>query len=210
VSTRNPGTRGPKTRRDAKRRQATSRRAASRSAKPTTRTAAERLVKRLTERQSELQAGERRPRPSHWRYLRAKLHCIEAGHPPTTVNLAKHCGISRMAIWKLLHRWPWLDAWCDELMRAANVHYWGAIERRMALTALQGGGSVAHAEQYRKMREGLSAQRELGEGDPGVPPRASPVTVNILVPRPDWPQLPAPAVAAATPTPADIPTVAVR
>jgi hypothetical protein len=77
--------------------------------------------------------------------------------------------VSRVAIWKLQRRWPWLDAWCDEIMLSANAHYWGAIERRMALTALRGGGSVQHADMYCRMRSGFYTNREPGDARSQVP-----------------------------------------
>jgi hypothetical protein len=79
-----------------------------------------------------------------------------------TVNLAKRLGISRIAIWKLTRRYPWLDAWCDEVLRESNAHYWCAVARKMALIAMQ--GSAAHADQYCKMRANTYAKPVEGAG----------------------------------------------
>jgi hypothetical protein len=56
----------------------------------------------------------------------------------------------------------------------------------MALTALQGGGSPQHAEQYCRMRAARTGQ---GNGDQLTPGAGGPaVVVNLLVPRPEYPQ----------------------
>jgi hypothetical protein len=129
-----------------------------------------------------------------------------AGLPPTTANVAKQCGVSRVAIWKLQRRWPWLDAWCDEVMLSANAYYWGAIERRMALTALQGGGSVQHAEMYCRMRSGYYTRNEdRADAPPGVGP--NPTIINLLVPRPEMPTIKRPNVTAPAGTAPQIPRI---
>lgn len=162
----------------------------------------------FTEGSSDRAASERRIRPSHWRYLRGKMAYLEAGLPTTTVNHAKYCGVSRVALWKLQRRYPWLDEWCSEVMRDANVHYWGVIERRMAILAAQ--GSVQHADMYCKMQSGYYTRRtaDSGEGDTS----GGPVQVNqvYLVPRPEYPQLPPQPSTPPPLTVKDIPTLALR
>lgn len=155
-------------------------------------------------------------RPVHWRYLRAKLDCLDAGQALTTVNHAKHAGVSRIALWKLQRKYPWLDAWCDEVMRTANMTRWGSIERRMATLAEQ--GHVGAADQYCKMQGGHYVPRgpRGGADDDESPEDSRFIThVNILVPHPQLPEggrmpaLSAPLVSLPQNL-KDIPTVAVR
>jgi hypothetical protein len=147
------------------------------------------------------------------------MECLEAGQAPTTVNLSKRLGISRVALWKLQRRWPRLDAWCDEVMRDANVHYWGAIQMRMGILGEQ--GSVAHAEMYCKMQANVWARGAQGDDDESPSDSRFVTHVNILVPHPQLPNGgrmpvfgPEPALGpkSAFPMPnmQDIPTVAVR
>jgi hypothetical protein len=134
---------------------------------------------------------------------------------PTNVNLAKKLGVSRISIWKLHRRHPWLNAWCDSKLLEWNAHYWGLVERRMAMTALQGGGSVAHADQFCKMRSGhYGAQRRGNEGEPQQTFNSGQAIYNFLVPQPAMPQIPGAVVvqpeALALPAPDPIPEVVVR
>lgn len=147
-------------------------------------------------------------RAVHWRYLRAKLDCLDAGQPLTHVNHAKHAGVSRIAIWKLQQKYPWLDAWTNEVMRTANGHRWGSIERRMAHLAEQ--GHVAAADQYCKMQGGHYTRQQSPLGGE-VPLGALGVQVvnNILVPRPDYGQAQLPPAPAPTAAASSIPTVTV-
>lgn len=163
---------------------------------------AEALAKGLTESSSDWPVSDRQLRPSHWRYLRAKLECLENGQSPTTVNLAKRLGISRIAIWKLTRRYQWLDAWCDEILRESNANYWGAVERRMALVALQ--GSVPHADQYCKMRANTYAKPVEG---PGATSINHGFVINNLIPRPEALPIPTEEGRLRLPPPDSIPVV---
>jgi hypothetical protein len=143
--------------------------------------------------------------------LKAKLDCLDAGLPTTTVNHAKFAGCSRLALWKLRRRYPWLDEWCDEVMRAGNTHRWASIEHRMANLAEQ--GSVAHADQYCRMTSGHYGPA-LGAGEPAPGTGVGTFTLNLLVPRPEMPAAATPARhEVPLPSPgrlADIPVVNVR
>lgn len=107
-----------------------------------------------------------------------------SGHPPTYVNLAKRMGISTVALWKFRRRHPWVDAWSDKLMLDHARTMFGAILRRMGLTALQGGGSPQHADQYCKIRAGFYDRSE-DAGD--SPLGAGTFQMNFLIPRPELP-----------------------
>jgi hypothetical protein len=161
---------------------------------------AEALAKGLTERSSDRAVSDRQS--SHWRYLRGKLECLENGQTPTTVNLAKRLGISRIAIWKLTRRYPWLDAWCDEVLRESNANYWGAVERRMALVALQ--GSVPHADQYCKMRANTYAKPVEGPGGTSI---NHGFVINNLIPRPEPVAMPTEVKRLRLPPPDSVPVV---
>lgn len=151
-------------------------------------------------------------RPVHWRFLRAKLDCLDAGQPLTAVNHAKHAGVSRIALWKLQQKYPWLEEWCNEVMKVANAHRWGSIEHRMAHLGEQ--GHVAAADQYCKMQSGHYTRSSALNGDGGAGALAGvTVTNNFLVPRPDYAgALAAQSVPAlpAAPATAKIPEVRVR
>lgn len=113
--------------------------------------------------------------------------------------------------------WDFIDA---QLQRA-NAGYVALVTRRHAMLGMQ--GSVPSAELFLKSQGGHFA-RQLGVGD-GVPAGGFTFVLNSLVPRPDYPTLPAApvtpsaviAVAPARasgliprPPLADIPTVHVR
>jgi hypothetical protein len=180
-----------------------------------------RTAKRLTKRSSGGRAdfdeeaprdrtADGRIRPSQWRYLRGKIECLESGHATTTVNVAKRIGVSRVAVWKLQRRYPWLDAWCDEMLREANVHRWGSIMRRMADLAEQ--GHIGAADQFCKMQSGYYASRGRGSSDNSDVAGHGPIHVvqNYLVPRPEYPKLERPEPVTSGGLMADIPTIAVR
>jgi hypothetical protein len=99
-------------------------------------------------------------------------------------------GISTVALWKFRRRHPWVDAWSDGLLIDVARPMFGAIMRRMALTALQGGGSPQHADQYCKMRAGFYDRgvpaSEGQEASVGAPQ----FTMNFLIPRPETPVIP--------------------
>lgn len=127
-------------------------------------------------------------RPSHWRYLQAKLTIIERGGAPTGVAVAKELGIHRVTLCKFRRRYPWLDAWMDDQAREAAVRLRGQIMYRHGMLAIQ--GSVQSADIFCKMDGGYYSRHSLsdsGDLDPELPsgPRVV-VTNNILVPRPDY------------------------
>ena len=149
------------------------------------------------------------------RYFRAKTELIDSGKPPTYVNLARSIGISTVALWKFRRRYPWVEPWSDELLIEQARPLFGAIMRRMGLTALQGGGSPQHAEQFCKMLAGFY-DRSLPAGESDVPAGggAPSMVYNFLIPRPATPVIPGVTVreydAQGQELPADIPTITVR
>lgn len=149
--------------------------------------------------------------PSFWAYLRAHIRLIEAGLPPTQVNLAKELGIKKQSVWGFQRRHPEIMAWIDEQLAVHTGHYFTSVQRRMAFMAMQ--GSVQAAEAYFKSIAGAYAPRAggfFGDNDPGDNPALLVQPQQIyLIPRPPTPQLAAPPAPAASPLP-DIPTVAVR
>ena len=146
------------------------------------------------------------------RYFRAKTELIDSGKPPTYVNLARSIGISTVALWKFRRRYPWVEPWSDALVIEQARPLFGAIMRRMGLTALQGGGSPQHADQYCKMHAGLYG-RSLSGGDGDAPTSNAPsIVYNFLIPRPETPVIPGVTVheVDAAPSSPAIPTIAVR
>jgi hypothetical protein len=129
-------------------------------------------------------------KPAFWAYLRAVIRLIEVGLPPTQVNLAKELRISKQAVWKFLRRYPELMPWLNSELRSANRHYFALVQRRLALLGIQ--GSVAHAEAFFRSLNGLYGEedRRTEEGASGS------FTLNLLVPRPELPVIPARQVSA--------------
>lgn len=169
---------------------------------------------RLAEDLRRAEAGDYPIRPVHLRYFRAKTELIDSGKPPTYVNLARSIGISTVALWKFRRRYPWVEPWSDALLIDQARPLFGAIMRRMGLTALQGGGSPQHADQYCKMWAGFY-DRSLPGDERDAPSSSAPSMVyNFLVPRPATPVIPGVTVrefdTQGRQLPADIPTIAVR
>ena len=146
---------------------------------------------RLAEDLRRAEAGDYPIRPVHLRYFRAKTELIDSGKPPTYVNLARSIGISTVALWKFRRRYPWVEPWSDAVLIEQARPLFGAIMRRMGLTALQGGGSPQHAEQYCKMLAGFY-DRSLPAGESDVPAGggAPAMVYNFLIPRPATPVIP--------------------
>ena len=164
---------------------------------------------RLAEDLRRAEAGDYPIRPVHLRYFRAKTELIDSGKPPTYVNLARSIGISTVALWKFRRRYPWVEPWSDALLIEQARPLFGAIMRRMGLTALQGGGSSQHADQYCKMWAGFY-DRPLPGGERDATVGSAPSMVyNFLVPRPQTPVIPGVTVNEVPQLPANIPTVAV-
>ena len=168
---------------------------------------------RLAEDLRRAEAGDYPIRPVHLRYFRAKTELIDSGKPPTYVNLARSIGISTVALWKFRRRYPWVEPWSDAVLIEQARLLFGAIMRRMGLTALQGGGSPQHADQYCKMWAGFY-DRSLPGNESDAPAGAVPSMVyNFLIPRPETPVIPGVTVREfdqGRQLPADIPTIAVR
>jgi hypothetical protein len=152
-----------------------------------------------------------RVRPSYVPVYQAFIDCIDAGQSATTVNLAKKLGITKQAVSKFLRKHPDVLAFVDRHVRRVNGHQFGLVMRRHYNLAQQ--GSVDSAEFVAKVESGHYAPRAplgFGEGDDD-PANASQYhyTLNLLVPRPDYPQLP-PATPTAPVPLADIPVLEVR
>lgn len=150
--------------------------------------------------------------PSYWRYLRACIECLERLGSPTLSNLAKVLGVSKQAVWTFQKRHPDCLAWVDEFLLENNARYYGLVQRKMAMLAMQ--GSAEHADRFFKsMNGGYGAKGAFG--DEGAPPAPTTFTLNLLVPRPPAPgsdaaQAAAPGLALPPGTPSVIPTVKVR
>lgn len=145
-------------------------------------------------------------RPSWWRVLHAYTSLLEEGKPVTQVAIAKAMNISTMSLWRLHKRNPRLRAWLNEQLCDRNQELVGPVINMLGTTALR-TKSPEHAKLF------LQAQGSLGplagEGAAGDAPALGVQTiVNILVPRPEVPQ-----IAAAVPPPAKpvstIPTITV-
>ncbi len=161
-----------------------------------------------TERQRLLGPTGAPIRPSHWRYLRAKISLGERGIAPTYVAIAKELRLNRVTLWRFLQRHPWLERWVDETLLATNQHLWGLVERRQAMLGIQ--GVTQAADQFCKMRSGYytyTRAAETGGGAPGTP--TGPVfKIYNLIPRPE--PLPVTETVPALPPAAAIPVLSVK
>jgi hypothetical protein len=138
---------------------------------------------------------------------RATIDCLEKNLPPTMSNRARMLGVRRQSVWEFDKRHPDFLVWQDNELRARTGSYWGVIELRMAMTALQGGGSPQHAEVYCKMRAQAYARQPAAED--ALPLADHKFVLNLLIPRPELPPE-ATAVPAVIPRPSDIPVVSTR
>jgi hypothetical protein len=134
------------------------------------------------------QVAPERVRPSYHPVLRAFIALVEDGKAPTVVNLALKLSRSRQAVHQMFARHPDLLAWIDRHIQAANVHYTGVIIRRAAMLGAQ--GSDKHMDIFLKHQGGHYARSAPGDmgNDQGALPGGQQVVVNLLVPRPEYPQ----------------------
>lgn len=123
--------------------------------------------------------GPFKPRPGHFRYLRAYSELLEEGAAVTYSAIAKRMGISRVNLWKMRLKWTGLDAWVSEQLCAGNADLVGPVVRRMAMMGLR--GSRECAELFLKHAGGVLG-REGGGGEVHV--HTGPAIINIAVPRP--------------------------
>ncbi len=122
-----------------------------------------------------------RPRPSHFRYLRAYAELLDEGGRINMAAIAKRMGITPAAFWAMRQRCAGLDRWVSEQLGRKNEHFANPIIRRMAVLAQQ--GSVDHAELYFTVTGGAFS-RPI-EPAVGVTVNAhGPQIINIAVPRP--------------------------
>ena len=154
--------------------------------------------------------GRRLPDPARSPALfSGQTELIDSGKPPTYVNLARSIGIARLRYGNFARRYPWVEPWSDALLIEQARPLFGAIMRRMGLTALQGGGSSQHADQYLQDVGGFY-DRPLPGGERDATVGSAPSMVyNFLVPRPQTPVIPGVTVNEVPQLPANIPTVAV-
>ncbi len=133
------------------------------------------------------------PRPFYLPVFQAHIRLIEDGKPPTCVNLAKELGVTKQAVSKMQLRHPDLGVWITRQFAARSGQYAGQVLTRCAFLGIQ--GSVAHAELYLKATGTAPGfVRGPGTGDPVDP--GNTMVVNLLVPRPEYPQGALPALAA--------------
>lgn len=144
-------------------------------------------------------------RPSHWRYLRGYIHCLEEIGAPTIGNLGKALGVTKTAVWLFQKRHPEVIRWVNAVLLEQSLQYLGGVQRKVAHLAMR--GSPAHAEIFFKVVNGAYARAQQ-PGDAPDPLTGSMQPIfNILIPRPEPAALPA--APAALPPVLDIPTIAV-
>lgn len=128
-----------------------------------------------------------RIRPSFWAFLRAALSLIEAGKPTTQANIAAELRVKRQAVWCFLKRHPGVWDFVNEQIERSNAQFAGLVLRRHAFIGMQ--GSVPSAELYLKAQGGhFSRAMAVGDIVPGA--GGTPITMNFLIPRPEYPALP--------------------
>jgi hypothetical protein len=91
----------------------------------------------------------------------ATLGLVEAGKPPTFVNIGKELGCSKQAVSQLFRRHPDLWVWIDRHVQSANQHFVGSIVYRHSMLAMQ--GSVNSAELVFKFHGGMYGARRKDE-----------------------------------------------
>jgi hypothetical protein len=132
-----------------------------------------------------------RPRPSHFRYLRAWCALLEDGRAVTYTAVAHEMGIAKRSLFKMRARYPQLDGWISDQIAARAARLVGPVVARLGMLAIK--GSADHAALYLK--------HVVGTALPGEPPPApggntvihnGPV-VYLAVPRPGDPAVAAPA-----------------
>jgi hypothetical protein len=138
----------------------------------------------LTKRRSQWPESEEafRPRPSHFRYLRAYAELLEERGPINKAAIARRMGITPAAFWIMRKRCAGLDAWVSEQLGRKNGLFADSILRKMAVLAEQ--GSVPHAELYFKVLGGAFARPNETAGGVTVNTSGAPAVINIAVPRP--------------------------
>ena len=153
-------------------------------------------------------------RSSFWRDFRACVSLLERGLPPTIVNISTELGITRQATWALQRRHPELLTWINENFIGRNKEYFGPVQYRLAMLAMQ--GSPVHADLYLKSLTMGFSGTDLPPAGGSVVNQNNGPTINLLVPLPSLPGSVGHAAPAAASLPeglsplADIPVVAVR
>jgi len=137
-----------------------------------------------------------RTRPFYLRFLKGYLRVIEAGKPPTCVNIAHELGISKQAVSSMFLRHPELRAWIDRHVEALARQLTGTILYRTGMLGSQ--GSHQHAELFFKFTTGGFERKGGAFGDEEAPASVSVAnyTLNLLVPRPDMTAIAKPALPA--------------
>jgi hypothetical protein len=121
------------------------------------------------------------------RFLRAALNLIDAGKSVTYGNLGAELGRAKQVVWKFVKRHPEVLEYVEEQVSRANAQFAGLVVRRHAMLGMQ--GSVPSADLFLKSQAGHYARSAAAEGFQVAP---GAFQLNILVPRPDLPGLPAP------------------
>jgi hypothetical protein len=146
-------------------------------------------------------------RPSYLAYLHAHVACLEQGFPPSCANLGRELGVAKQTVWKFQRRHPDVLSYVDAQIASANTYMVASVIRKMAMTAMTGGGSPQHAEVYLKAMNGAYRQPDAGGGAPGT--LGGPAfIINNLIPRPE--PLPVTETVPALPPAAAIPVLEVR
>lgn len=129
-------------------------------------------------------ADQYRPRPAHFRCLRAYVDLLDEGAAVTYASIARRMGISREHFARMRRRYPGMEAWVGEQIAAENARYVGPVVRRLALLGRQ--GSLGHAELYLKVTTGTFSRPPDSAGGLVLNANA-PAIINIAVPQPGDP-----------------------
>jgi hypothetical protein len=111
---------------------------------------------------------------------------LDSGKPLNAATIGEAMHISRSAVWALRKRHPWLEAWVNEQLEAANNNIVQAVIRKMGAVALR--GSVDHAKVFLQAKGRL--QSETPQGGPGGGVVAFQVNINGIptqAPLEGWP-----------------------
>jgi hypothetical protein len=129
------------------------------------------------------------PRASWYRYLQAASVLHDEGKPATETAIARELRISRMSLWRLHRRNPGLKMWAHEQFMKGNAHLVGPVIRMLGTAALR-TKSPKHAELFLRAVGSLDPMNHVEGGDRTRVNVNTPVVINNLVPRPEWPKLP--------------------
>lgn len=149
-------------------------------------------------------------RPSWRRVLKACLALSDAGKPWTGVNLARALGTSPQNVSEMQLRHRAMMPWINRVLEESNPSYVASVVRRTAHLAQQ--GSIDHTKVYLQFMSGGFSRPAPFDGplEPAALPGGPSFVVNLLVPRPEYPQAQLQAAQQVRLPPPDLPTRAVE